>query len=138
MKKKVFKAQRSRLQKLAERWIKPVGLSWWRINLNYDRTGESFKDAEHNEPGFHSGAAARCFPDWRYAEATIIFNMPELVHLSDEKLEYVFVHELMHIFLAEMREGANSTKQLPHEERVATTLAKAFIWHKENLTTNNE
>lgn len=133
MKNKVYKAQRKRLLKLADEWVRPIGLGWWKVKLDFDREGVSFKDSMHEENGFRSGSAARCFPDWRYSMATIIFNMPEIVHHSDNELEFVFVHELMHIFLHEMREGANVRKQLPHEERVATALAKAFVWHKKQL-----
>lgn len=43
--------------------------------------------------------------------------------MSDEEIEYVVVHELMHVFLNEMREQGQQ-----HEERVATLLAKAFLW----------
>lgn len=136
MKKKTYKRLRKKLLALSEKWCKPIGLGWWRITLSYDRTGESFKDSESTENGYHSGVAARCFPDWRYSVATIVCNMPELARLDDEQLEYIFVHELMHIFLHEMREGANERKQLPHEERVATALAKAFIWHAEHLQSN--
>lgn len=122
-----YEAQRARLQDLAERWCNNIGLGWWRITNSYDRTGEDFHDSVSVVGGFRTGTVARCFPEWRYGIATIVWNMPEVETQDDEQLELVFVHELMHIFLHELR-GDEDGDHLDHEERVASTLAKGFIW----------
>lgn len=125
-----YEAQRERLHVLSERWVRAIGLGWWKVTLSYDRTGEDFADSTKSSGGWRSTAAARCFADWRYAEATIIWNMPELEHVDDEALEGVFVHELMHVFLNELRpvSEVDDEQHVPHEERVCTTLTKAFMW----------
>ena len=126
-----FEAQRQRILVFIERWPKTLGLGWWRMSYVYDRDGSAFEKAEI-AGGIRSPTAARTVADWRYLEATITFNMPELVSEDDERLEYIFVHELMHVFLRENREGIDADHirhdWLDHEERVATTLAHAFIW----------
>lgn len=122
-----YAAQVDRLKALAERWIHAIGLGWWRITNSYDRTGEDFHDSVSRVGGFRTGTVARCFPEWRYGIATIVWNMPEVETQDDEQLELVFVHELMHIFLHELR-GNEDGDHLDHEDHVATTLSKGFIW----------
>ena len=122
-----YETQKARLLALLEAWVKPIGLGWWRVTLSYDRTGEDFADSIRKEGGFRSQSVARCYPEWRYGIATIVWNMPEVAHLDDEELESTFVHELMHIFLHETRQSEDGD-WLAHEERVATTLAKGFLW----------
>jgi hypothetical protein len=56
--------------------------------------------------------------------------MPRVLELSDEDLERCVVHELVHVFLNEARE--NGEDWLDHEERVASTLAQAFIWLRDH------
>ena len=65
------------------------------------------------------------YADWRYRSVEIDINVPSMSEQSDRDLDTYFVHELMHVFLNEMR--ANEDR-VNHEERVATTLADAFIW----------
>lgn len=122
-----YEAQRERIVMLAKRWISAIGLGWWRITNSYDRTGEDFADSTTRAGGFRTGTAARCFPEWRYGFATIVWNMPEVAEMDDEVLENTFVHELMHIYLHELR-GDEESDHLDHEEHAATSLAKAFIW----------
>jgi predicted SprT family Zn-dependent metalloprotease len=47
--------------------------------------------------------------------------------MDADSIEKIVVHELMHVFLNEMRE-----KGIDHEERVATMLSQAFLWVKES------
>ena len=50
--------------------------------------------------------------------------------MTDAELEKVFVHECMHLLLHETRAGTvcDCPWDIRHEERVATTLQKAFQW----------
>lgn len=123
-----FKAQRRRLKALIKRWHHRLGLAWWRVHYVYHRDSSEF--ASSDDGLVHNAAAATTLADWRYLEATISFNMQELAELDDEALEFVFVHELMHVLVAEMRadhEGKRRHEHVDHEERVCTTLARAFI-----------
>ena len=123
-----YEAERQRLLALSEKWINPLGLGWWDIDLAYARD-------DYSPPGgTKNGVLAHCDVDWRYGHATITWNMPELLAYPDEKLERAFVHELMHIFLNEMRwTASNDEDSIDHEERVATTLTKAFLWQRDSL-----
>lgn len=133
-----YEAQKARLTVVRDRWLRTVGLGQWRFTMSYDRTGADFADSVVRSGGFVSGSVARCYPDWRYLIATIIWNMPELLHVDDEDLERVFVHELMHVFLHEIRDVANGedgsadAHLLEHEERVCSVLAAAFLWVRDS------
>lgn len=120
-----YAAQKERLRTLTERWVAPLGLRWWRLDLEYDREGIRVSDEEHAE---NWRCLFRVFTRWEYAEAKIVCNMPALADLDDERLEEKFVHELVHVLVNEMREEGHC-----HEERVVTTLTKAFLWVRDML-----
>ena len=67
--------------------------------------------------------AGECHTDWRYQETHVLLSMNKLRQFRKKTIEKVIVHELMHVFLNEMREEG-----IEHEERVATNLQKAFLW----------
>ena len=126
-----YETQRQRLLDLADKWIKPIGLGWYKIDHEYAR--------DDYEPPDHKGTAkenslAHCHTDWRYGTACITWNMPVVKEQNDADLETAYVHELSHIFLHEMRWTAgNEEDSLDHEERVASTLTKAFLWLRDSL-----
>jgi len=119
-----FDVQKARIGKLIERWVKPIGLGWWALDFAYVR--DDFQVDGKNEPETIMSTSAR----WRYLTATISCNMPRVAEQSDDKLERQFVHELTHVFVNECREDGKDW--LDHEERVATTLADAFLWIREH------
>ena len=125
-----FEATRDRLLAVLERWRSPLGLNWWRLTYEYDRTGQDLRLPESGPSTIKTFVAAETSPDWKYLHATIVFNMPKLQEADDEYLEYTVVHELMHVLLHETREGRSEDGWL-HEERVATTLAHAFLWTRQ-------
>lgn len=128
-----YEVQRGRLLALADRWVSAIGLGWWDIELAYAR------DDYEPTPNTKDTSIAQCKADWRYGHATITWNMPELPALSDEKLERCFVHELMHCFLSEARwRDGEDNDSLDHEERVATTLQKAFVWLRDGVLESPE
>jgi len=119
MKTKTIKAQRKRIQGLWERWGRPMGLAWWGVSFEYHRNRKGFKCDDGRE------VLMRTHADWRYKSAVIEVNVPALADINDKDLDTFFVHELMHVFLNEMRADEDRRN---HEERVATTLADAFVW----------
>lgn len=128
-----YEAQKARVRALIERWVAPLGLGWWQITFEFERDSGQFK-----VDGVPSLKTVGCTgADWRYLSATIGWNVSRLPEFDDDKLEAVFVHELMHIFLNEFRAliedgeklGTNLRDDwLAHEEHTATVLSKAFIW----------
>ncbi len=120
-----YAEQKARVEALVERWLGTLGLRWWRTEIVYCR---KWITDDQGEPDLDSHARTRVH--WQYLDAEMQWNMPRLHELSDEQLELIFVHECMHILVNEMRD--DKADELPkHEERVATLLAKAFLWVRE-------
>lgn len=131
LKEKDRQHQRRRIKKLSDKWVRPIGLGWFKIDIRYydSMVGES-----------KTGAAGDCAMEitvnWQYLDATLRVNLDVTSDLSDEELEEAFVHELMHIYVHEMREWQNEDEEstkLSHEERVVTQLARAMIWAVKNV-----
>ncbi len=103
-------------------WVRWLGLGYGDISLEFveyiSDAGSSYIDTD---------VAGECHTDWRYQETHIYFAMNRLRKLSKKMIEKVVVHELMHVFLNEMREEG-----IDHEERVATSLQKAFLWIRDS------
>lgn len=103
------------------KWMEPLGLLWWDLTIRYyDEPIEIINRFDWDNDHI---TVARTLADWRYGTATIDVNVPALKDMSDEEIERVAVHELIHILVNEMREG-----DIKHEERVVTALTKAIFW----------
>jgi predicted SprT family Zn-dependent metalloprotease len=98
-------------------WVHWTGLGYWHIKIVL-RKGQK----KHGEDFYIEGD---CSADWRYMSATINLYPKSMRHLDRDAIEAIVIHELMHVFLEEMRTGG-----IDHEERVATALQKAFAWVK--------
>ena len=122
-----YRVAKKRIEALIEKWARPTGLRWWKIQYEYFRgpfpayPGE-VPNGRGDEP------AADCKVRWQYGKAWIRFDVDALGPYTDKELEWVVVHEHMHVFLNEMREEG-----VDHEERVASNLADAFIWLRESI-----
>lgn len=120
-----YDRNRDRILKLKDKWLAPLGLLWWQIELEYSREPLLPDDAQDRKDDYCT--LARCYAKWQYMRAKIVFNMVDVARLDDEALERTFVHECMHVLVNEMRyygeEGG-----LAHEERVVCTLTNAFLW----------
>lgn len=125
-----YEAQKARVNALVDQWVKPIGLGWWRIDICWERDDPPLSQATP-----HFRTLMSCRAEWKYLLAEITVYLAAIRDLDDERLEYAFVHELMHIFLAEMRVTSEdeAEHQRDHEERVATTLAQALLWLRDSV-----
>lgn len=114
---KVAAQQKKRIEELAGKWLAPLHLDKWDVKfvLRYD--------AEEYLDDVKVAMSVHC--QWQYMVAEVYVNLEEIIPLSDKELEEAFLHEMGHVFLNEMREW--SKKNVRHEERVATHLARAFL-----------
>lgn len=110
-------AQQKRIEKLWKKWCDRLGMYGWDVTRTY-HDGPYIQADGLNSDGGVASTSAR----WQYKHGAIAFDVTQTAKLSDERLEYVVVHEIMHIWLNEMRSDG-----LDHEERVATELAWAFL-----------
>ena len=112
---KESKRQIARIKALRKKWYSPLRLFEWDITWKYV-DGDLLVDGALAED-----AAAVATVDWRYRHATIQWNLRLIADQPADELERIFVHEVMHVQVNEMREG-----DLHHEERVCQTLALCF------------
>ena len=123
--------QKARVEALFVRWIKRIGLGWWTINVNYDDAIVSSRGSL----GETWSTVMVCDAQWEYMQATISVSLSQCHGVPDDELERFVVHELMHVFLSEMREK-DSKPERKHEERVACTLTNAFMWLRDMAMEN--
>ena len=129
-----YEAERARVQEILNRWIKPLGLKWWSVHIEYFREPIPEEDEAPRSHGHVlPHAVATCSCDWKYLRAILRFDLRSTEAMEPERLEWTVVHELMHIFLNETRAEDSDGDWLDHEERVASQLANAFIWLRESL-----
>lgn len=123
MKKKAYKRARKRFQAVFEEWATRLGLMWWHLECVFmeDTPADFVVDDGHQ-------VAVTVEAKWEYMEALFTINTPVVAEMSDESLERLVVHELCHVLVNEMR-----CKSSKHEERVCSTLTKAFMWVKEGV-----
>lgn len=120
LKKKARKRQIQRLQALQDKYITALGLRWWhRLEFIYNGNRAEFQD------GHADSLETTMFTvvDWSRLWAEVHVNLELIALLSDNEIEHVFLHEMAHILIAEMRQG-----KAHHEERVCTNLAQVFRW----------
>lgn len=123
-----YKALKSKLHRMALEWSERIGLGWWKLKFVWCRDGINDSKVPN--------AAAATDVQWPYLEAAIRFDMPLLADKDqfedDAALEMLVLHELTHVLVNELRcdECQHDEKKdvMHHEERVVTTVAKAFRW----------
>jgi len=119
------KVQIARITALADKWLKPLGLLWWRkIEFVY------YEDRGHFKKEDRAESVMITYPSWAYLEATIEVNLYAIAEADDETLEYYFVHEMAHLMTDEIVDG-NERKD--NVERAVTQIARAFLWVAEML-----
>lgn len=102
------------IQAKATYWANVLGLGNWDMEF---KLAKCDKECD--------AVAGEAKVQWQYQQAIITFYRKGLKGLDADGVEQIIVHELMHVFLNEMREEG-----IDHEERVATMLSKAFLWVK--------
>jgi hypothetical protein len=123
---KEYEKQKKRIQKLIRKWVKRLGLGWWKIDFNYHR--ELRNEPTNYNPNGEWNCPMATGSDFYYLTASVDVYLSVIKDVSDELLEECFLHEMMHIFLKPMSTG----KTAKEEELVATKLARAFIWSQKD------
>lgn len=128
-----YREQLKRIARLAQPWIDCLGLNWWHLNFEYARDLAEFQTPDHPDVG-QSTVAYTCV-NFEYLDARIVFNVSALPYLEDHRLEEIILHEFMHVLLAETRYGTtcDCPFDIKREERVATQLARAFLWTRTSV-----
>lgn len=126
-----YEHERKRVKYLFDWFIDRMRLRWWAFDIDYER-GESRRE---DEDGHLSIKLMRVWTQWQYADVRILVFLGEVAELSDDKLMETVLHELMHVFVAEMR--ADPEDNWDHEERVVTSLARGVMALMESYRVEN-
>lgn len=122
-----YEAQKARLWRHIAHWEKVIGLRWFRMTYEYDRSSEDFHQREGIPDGYTT--LAHGYINWPYQRAIIVFNLPVGKDCDDEDdLEYQIVHELAHPLLQELAAGDKREDAKDHSERATTQVAHALLW----------
>lgn len=118
--------QQARIEAIYSRWESVLGLDSWDIGREF------YPGTFINQNGNATGdAAVACtFTRWQYLHGSIWFNTAAAADQTDAQMEEHVVHEMVHVLLNEMRDLCTEDEHpinLKHEERVCTTLARAFL-----------
>lgn len=117
---KEYREQKRRVKRYIDKWLKPLGMGWHRIDLEWDR--------ERNNDLPDEAAVTSWM--WQYRTANITFRLPVIKELNEEKLENVVVHEFSHILTGAMVQNQpEDNKQLM--EYSTENVARALIWARE-------
>ena len=130
-----FEKHKARIEALKERWLHVLGLSAWKINLEFVRSDYT----RDGVPAPDDLAGAKTTSE--YMRATLSWNMPMVAEHDDREIERIFLHEVSHVLVNEMRPtrhdtpGDNALKSEDswHEERVCTMIGNALLWTRESL-----
>lgn len=115
-----FERQCNRIRALSDKWRVPLGLDEWHLQFIYDRAPLKDDDGKYDDE-----IAGKATVRWEYRRATLTFGILACMDMDDDELESVFVHECGHVLVHEMRNDT-AGEGIPHEERVVTTLERAF------------
>lgn len=109
----------ARVREKLRKWRVVLGLEEWDITTTYDREVIS----EHPQ------ATGTADVQWEYMRGVLHFNMWKMSGYSDEEIDEVVVHELLHFVVNEMRDywDDDGKAHIKHEERVVQNLTLAFL-----------
>ena len=111
-----------KIKKCRALWLRTLGLLWWEVRINYYTDKSEIADRfRHLKDG--RVVPATVTSDWRYGTATVSINVPAFRGMKRKEIEFILVHEFVHILVNEMRE-----RGIKHEERVVTNLTTALFW----------
>lgn len=127
---KAFKRQKKRVQKYLRHWKVMLGLGVWRIDVDwYDGRLPETRSLNDRDV-----VLADIHVSWEYLKATMRVNVAAVAGLSDEQLEEVIIHELLHAVVNEMR-NYSADDGIYHEERVVSTLTSVIGWVRDHYQT---
>lgn len=122
-----YETTRAKLREWFDDWQLMLGLGSWEIQLLWTR-----ERADDDKANAGRLSLATVEADWRYQRAEITLYMPTLVECTGKAQENTVVHELLHLYLAEL-ENKKNQHRLDHEERVVTQIANAFLRLRDSM-----
>lgn len=128
MRKADYRRHRDRVRALNEKWTYALGFRWWRhFEIRYYARRRDLPKAHRSRAGWDTVMWTTV--RWDYLDAVIHVNVPAVARETEKDLEYIWLHELCHVAVNQMRpEGGSTPAELRNEELVCTRLAQMFLW----------
>ncbi len=127
MNKKRVEKQKVRIDALCEKWNAPLFLGMWDLRFVYfDNLKSSY------EPDDNFECFLKINSGWEYLDATVSVSVSSIEKSSDDELEELFLHEMVHLYTNEVWDVVEDCKGLPkdaykHNERLTTMMAKIIL-----------
>ena len=117
---------KERLQEQFDRWAYMIEHYGWKLTVTYCDSVEDMPD------DFTYEATAGTHHHFKYLEATIYVNLHRCEGLDDECIEYLVIHELVHLLVSPLQESSDVTPL----EYTVTSLARIIkgLRNKERIT----
>lgn len=115
-----YRKTKEKIQKVWDKWFKPLGLGWYRVDVEWSQY--------QNED--NPRTKAQTSSNWQYHTARIIFYVPEFLDDDQEDIENTVVHEMSHILCAPIQDFRDDQSREITEHTV-TTVAQALQWARE-------
>lgn len=130
---KEYEAVDRRVKALVHKWVKPLGLGWWRVTVSVVRHPSEMPETgniQRGDPQWQCVMSTHV--SWAYRDGKVSVNAEAAHDADDERLEAYFLHELGHVFVNEMRSIATNDGLrdgwIEHEEHVVTSIGQALGW----------
>lgn len=117
-----YRKEKARVKGYVDKWRTTLGLGWFRLNFDWER---SYSPKGH--------AALTTMDRWQYREFDVLFFLPNMAELTDERCEEVVIHELAHCLTAPFAmnmNGADTNDDYRRDimEQTTTIVANAIEW----------
>lgn len=117
-----YAVQKARVQRLIDRWVKPLGLGWWSWEYIF------YRGPIPSEKTALFLISVR----FEYGDATMSINAESVAEIDDEELERAWAHEMGHVFTLPLKDAVGrdiTGSQLAFlEEHQATAIGKSLQW----------
>lgn len=107
-------------------WNRLLGLDQW----SFTHTLYAGKLPKEFGAGPNETTRAITRPQYEYLRARVHWNKAAIDAIDDEELEEIYVHEMMHVLVHEMRDFQRDNGKacdIKREERVVSQLTGAFL-----------
>ncbi len=120
---KDYRAQFKRWDKIRNYWDSRLVFPGWRINM---LVGRGFCPTEL-EDRFSCQTVAVTVAQYEYATADVYFFASMFSKLDDDRLEFIFLHEMGHVLLKMLQAPKPTREQMLREEKCATDFANLML-----------
>ena len=124
MEESEFQALKTKILGLIEKWFALLQLQGWRVTCEYYH--DHIPDSHNSSDALVVPATSTSW--WQYKTILIRWNMNQLTKETENSLDEMVCHELLHGVVSELQEWRDDPPNgIKHEERVVTELSHIIL-----------